>query len=397
MSIVLPVLLALAFLAAPTTGQDMVRVTTIEGKSYEGIWIGVTENNHIELKTEDEAMKLFNELLMQIQWPAHKPQKENHGFSMIVETRDGSRLRANLKTIEGKSLLFETDLVPRLSLPLSTVTAVYKSNDDKEAAEALKQAIDERHPSQDTLLMQREGDVRVLKGVTDSLNAEGGVFRWRNRSLPIDWNKTFGVVFAGGIGQVKRQPVRCTLMDGSVWAGKLSGGDKTAICLTLTDGTTISIAVSNLAAIHFVSDRLVYLDEIKPDTYKFEPFASTKWPYRLNRSVANRPMRIGGEQYDRGIGVHSRSILEYQLKEPFKQLAAVIGIDEAVGDLGSVVFRVHADETVVFDSGPVTGRDEPRAITVPIEGAKRLKLEVDFGETLDVGDQANWANIRLIR
>ena len=61
------------------------------------------------------------------------------------------------------------------------------------------------------------------------------------------------------------------------------------------------------------------------------------------------------------------------------------------------VFRVHADDKIVYDSGPVTGRDKPRPVLVSIEDAEHLKLEVDFGEALDVGDQANWANVRLIK
>ena len=62
-----------------------------------------------------------------------------------------------------------------------------------------------------------------------------------------------------------------------------------------------------------------------------------------------------------------------------------------------MIFRVIADDEEVFTCGPVTGRDEPRPILVAIGGAKTFKLVVDFGEDLDVGDQANWGNLRLLK
>jgi hypothetical protein len=108
-------------------------------------------------------------------------------------------------------------------------------------------------------------------------------------------------------------------------------------------------------------------------------------------------MRIGGEVFDRGIGMHSAASLTYTLKEPFRQFAAAVGIDDAVGSRGNVVFRVLADGREVFSSGPVTGRDEPKPVLVELAGVKTLQLLVDLGDDLDIGDQANWANARLIR
>src|SRR5207247_2531998 len=65
--------------------------------------------------------------------------------------------------------------------------------------------------------------------------------------------------------------------------------------------------------------------------------------------------------------------------------------------LGNGVVQIKADGKVVFDSGPVTGDDEPRPVLVPIEGAKKIQLIVDYGDQLDVGDQADWGNARLIK
>jgi hypothetical protein len=229
------------------------------------------------------------------------------------------------------------------------------------------------------------------------LDPEGGSFRWRGRSVPIDADRVFGIVFAAGVGREGEAPAVCALRDGSTWAGRIAGGDRETIRLELTSGPIAELRVADLAGIRFRSDRIVFVSDLKPVSYTFEPFGVTRWPYRLDRSVANRPMRLGERTFRCGVGVHSQATLEYELPEPFTHLAAVIGIDDAVRPRGNVVFRIVADGKEVFNSGPVTGRDEPRTILVPIEGARRLQLVVDFGEELDIGDQADWADARLIR
>ena len=95
--------------------------------------------------------------------------------------------------------------------------------------------------------------------------------------------------------------------------------------------------------------------------------------------------------------MHSQATLTYELKTGYDQLAATVGIDDGARPLGNAIFRVLADGKEVYRSEAVTGRDEPRAILVPIKGAKRLELKVDFGEEQDIGDQADWCDARLIK
>ena len=205
------------------------------------------------------------------------------------------------------------------------------------------------------------------------------------------------MILAAATYEAASAPAACTMRDGAIWAGRVAEIDADLLRLQLASESTIDLPIEQISEIRFRSDRVRFLDELTPAKYEFEPFGGTRWPYRVNRSVSNQPMRIGGQSFDRGIGVHSRSVLTYDVPQGFRQLAATIGIDEAVGDQGNAIFRVLADGKEAFNSGPVTGRDAPRPLLASIEGARQIQLVVEFGDDLDIGDQADWAEVRLIK
>ena len=69
-----------------------------------------------------------------------------------------------------------------------------------------------------------------------------------------------------------------------------------------------------------------------------------------------------------------------------------------VGRRGAVVFQVAVDGKVAFDSGVMRGGQLPRTIHIPLRGARRVTLIVDFGpDGASAGDHADWGRAVLIR
>ena len=66
--------------------------------------------------------------------------------------------------------------------------------------------------------------------------------------------------------------------------------------------------------------------------------------------------------------MHSACRVTYELGDGYRQFAADLGIDDAVRPRGSVVFRVLTDGKARFQSGEITGRDDPTPILVDIAG-----------------------------
>lgn len=105
-------------------------------------------------------------------------------------------------------------------------------------------------------------------------------------------------------------------------------------------------------------------------------------------------LKLDGKSYAKGLGMNSPALVRFRLGKRCQELNADIGIDDATGDAGSVVFQVWADGDKLFDSGLMTGADPSRHITVDLKGRSEMRLwvgEVDvFGQ-----DHADWADARL--
>ena len=108
-------------------------------------------------------------------------------------------------------------------------------------------------------------------------------------------------------------------------------------------------------------------------------------------------MTIGGVEYEKGLGVHAPSEVTYYLGGKFSKFTADIGVDDEVGDRGSVVFQVWADDEKVYESDVVTGSDAAEKVNVDISGAEELKLVVTDGGDDKNYDHANWADAKILK
>lgn len=430
-----------------------VTAQTVEGRSIDGTWVGVSDGGSLLIERQGQRVSLNIPDLLSISWPTTAPPSEIAPPSqratpasvggpasspspdaasspgvvpaqgatpasvrgrassapqstdtppdrpILVLLRDGSAIPGHLASGDAKTISIETAMLPRLTVPLTQVAAVrFTAIRQPEAEAAFDRAMTDKDISQDVLIIAGDGKAQVLRGVIESLEPAGGSFRWRERAIPIPADRAAGVVLAAATAGVSAKlPAACHLDDGSIWCGTISAGDRDSITLKLGIGESIRLPLRELREIRFVSDKVTFLSDLEPAKVEFEPFGSTRWHWRRDHSVTNRPLRIAGQAFTRGIGVHSKTILTYTLDGRATRLAATIGIDDNARPQGNVIFRVIADGKEAFNSGPVTGSDSPRPILVPLQNAKSLQLIVDFGEDLDLGDQANWCNVRVIR
>lgn len=127
-----------------------------------------------------------------------------------------------------------------------------------------------------------------------------------------------------------------------------------------------------------------------------------KGPIENNRNNGDVAAGDGGTMmldripYPRGVGVHAPSDIRYNLGRACSgQFIADVGVDEAVGDQGSVVFQVFLDGAKAFDSGLMRGDDRRQPINISLAGRNTLRLVVTDGGDGNTFDVADWAGARV--
>ncbi|MER7690327.1 beta-galactosidase [Streptomyces sp. NPDC097610] len=106
------------------------------------------------------------------------------------------------------------------------------------------------------------------------------------------------------------------------------------------------------------------------------------------------PITIAGTTYAKGLGVHADSRVRVYLGGVCTRFTATAGVDDEVGDSGSVSFQVAADGRTLLDSPVRYGSDDGTAVDVDVTGARWLDLRVDGGGDVS-SDHADWADAKV--
>lgn len=114
-----------------------------------------------------------------------------------------------------------------------------------------------------------------------------------------------------------------------------------------------------------------------------------------DQSVEGHLLSIGGQKFAHGLGTHSVGSLLLNLKGGSARFLASVGIDDEVGQKGSVEFKVYADGQQIWASGVLKGGAAPKPVDLDVKGVQTLALRVgDAGDGYEF-DHADWAEARL--
>ena len=138
-----------------------------------------------------------------------------------------------------------------------------------------------------------------------------------------------------------------------------------------------------------LEDEILYLSDLKA-----EKITGT---LNNDKSAGGKAIVVNGKTYKKGLGVKANSEIIYKLDGTWDKLLGHVGMDDEVGDKGSVMFRVFADGNLIFESPEQTGKSIKQLMELNIFGVKELKLillDLGDGNELDHGD---WVDAKLLR
>ncbi len=106
-------------------------------------------------------------------------------------------------------------------------------------------------------------------------------------------------------------------------------------------------------------------------------------------------MSLNGVTYLKGLGVHAASSISYALNGACSQFLAVVGVDDEVGNNGTLRFQLIADGVTRYNSGVMTGAMPGSNVSVDISGVNTLTLAVTEGTGGTDYDHGDWADARV--
>jgi hypothetical protein len=247
----------------------------------------------------------------------------------------------------------------------------------------------------DVLELHKDGKRHELDGIIANVNGEGLLFRIDGQEVPVRRERVTAIYFAHRA--VETEALADVLdISGSTWAVRSLGLAADHLTITTPDGIELRLPVKDLQRISFARGRIIHLSDLEPSLVQHTPFFDTSWDYQRDRNFTGGPLRVAGATFSKGLALHSRTVLEYDLKGEYRRFETSVGIDDGAGLLGDAVVRISADGKPLWEGRVVAG-EAARPLVLPIAKAQALVLEVDFGDQLDLGDHVVFGDAKIIK
>jgi len=336
---------------------------------------------------------------------ANRPDVPNGPQAVLA---GGDRIVGRVEAIDATSVRLQSTRIPTLTptIPLSRVSILWM--DRKPDGTQLQD------PRWDFLTKPRRRDIVVLKtgervdGTLRDMKDDRLSIAEDNDSKPRD--RTFAradvlaIAFNTELTRT-RKPADAyavvALRDGSrltVVAPTLEGGKLRATTLWKQP---IEIEADAIASIRPENRGPIYLDDIKPAEYIYVAFLSESILWQAGRNSQLAPLSLrepaGVSTFERGIGMHSQSMLSFDLAKKYARFDCLVGLDAIDGKGGEAEILLRLDGKEI----PGTRRilksgDDARRLSVAVAGGSRLTLEVLHGKGGPVRDVVDWCNAVLI-
>ena len=328
-----------------------------------------------------------------------------HTSSPVVVTAAGAKLTVADVDVPGGSakISFVSSLAGGKTLDLSAISRVYFPSANRNLNDIDKICSGLKIPDRagDFLILQRKaGDFWVLDGVMKEINKESIIFTWEKQDRRIARSSVVQL----RLGGAKAAPAGNTV---GVMRGVQEGSMIPFTSVSFKDGEfkvgtpdlgELAVRRSEVAAIEFISDRVVNLSTLKPSDVKEHGVFDKTFPMQMNRSSGGGPLKLGGETHLTGLGLHSYCQVTYDLGGAYNLMVALAGIDDSVRPAGNAKLTILGDGKELDKPIDVSGKTAPVQLRVKVAGVKQLVIRVDFGtDKLGVGGQVDLAGARLIK
>jgi hypothetical protein len=320
----------------------------------------------------------------------------------VVVTVFGDRIVVADLALEKGRLRVDSPMLGRAELPMQAVREIYLPTGTEAPAgvEARYRKMKLPDAASDRLLVDRKGTEPIaVDGVLERIDPANVTIQWKGQSRQVARSsvRLIRLAAAGSTRPAARAGVVVGRRGSTVPFTSVTVSGKSVTLTSLTLGAR-QVSLDEVAAVRFISDRLVDLAALEPAATREYGFFNTTFHYRANRSAAGGPLMLGRRRYRSGLGLHSFCELTYQLDAKYRTFVATAGIDDVVRPHGDALVTFLANGKPLGKPLHLTGTGAPQTIRLPLEGVRKFVIRVDFGKDgLDFADHVDLVAARLIK
>lgn len=401
------IVIALLIVIEPSVQAIDMLVTTIDGQEVAGE-LSLWQSGKIVIKQGEDNRTFDANNVLEVR-PVEKP-KATAQAELQIQLADGSRFPFSDLIVTGR--------VAEIKTPLSAEPL-------KIAAGLLSHVTFEKADSEwptdttsDFLIVKKKDseETEILFGVINEINADQVEFNWDGDVVPVKRTKLAGLGFYQADNENTAEPL-CWLntSGGAKLAARGVDRDGDNFTITLAEDVKLRVPLSEIESADFSVGKLSYLSDMSPLVKKWTPLVSLPAAAetiqnfgepRQNMSFSGSQLSLqwparessGGrvETYSKGLAIRSRTELEYRIPKTMRRFVALVGIDPETVRQGHVALKIEVDGESVFDE-TIAGDQAPREVDLDVTGKQRLRIFVDYGENLDLGDRLHLVEARLIK
>ncbi|WP_020472859.1 NPCBM/NEW2 domain-containing protein [Zavarzinella formosa] len=411
----------LLLLAVAVPALKAAELTTLDGKKLNGDIVAISPMEiTFNANGADEKIPIttINAITL---GPVPKPVPASTRY-IAVELVDGTTFRCSAFSIKGKNV--ELKLLGDEGKPARThnipVTSLFSLMRD---AGDLKLEQDFRG------LMRDRGkfDVWITRSKvknddgteTDRLDSVRGTFgegdpatdsvkftlEATGKDVTVKMPRIAGMIF-NQIPTGTVAPAICKVVDsdGNVLVAKsVTRADNNYTVTTVSD-VKVELAENAISKFDFAAGSVKYLSDLEPVI--LEESGTDPEHYQKDRNLDRNPIRLRtdpagmetkADQFAKGLTLHAKTVLTYELKGQYKVFKGQAGTDASVVTESTVKLTID-DGTQVLYKGVIKRGDKPVNLNLNVQNVDRLRIIVESeGAILDLGNQLSIGDAKVLK
>ncbi|MEI7766597.1 MAG: NPCBM/NEW2 domain-containing protein [Phycisphaerae bacterium] len=218
---------------------------------------------------------------------------------------------------------------------------------------------------------------------------------------PVDltWEKVERIEFSASQSPRKLPELatRLGFSNGTIFTTATLSWKDDVVTFQDTNGKACQTPIGTVVSVDVLGGRVVWLAELEASEDQQTSLLGTPWPTQINRNVMGQPLRVKGENFTRGLGVHVTSQLLYKLDGTFKTLALRVGVDDSAKPHGESHVKIVLDGKTLWEKADLKAGELTPLLQLDITGGKNLELNALPHTQLDVQGRVNWIEPALLR